>query len=408
MIGVQPTRLNKGRSYFSPRERTIEDMRSPTDAALRRAPRRRGMTLVETIVTGSVPTLVVLGALPLVYRAVLLALATGCQFNLRNVGLAIDGYHSSHQGWLPVGSRAPARDESGGGTSWWLDLLPYAGVDRSPDAPRRNLVNGDFAHGANPLVTELDGLWPMFMRCPSSTLPIANQPARHFSPENRALFGNRTPRGLAVPSYVAVAGSAPDMRRVDLARLDQPQGRNTRDGALGILSSSGAFPPNQARQLAHLTDGQGHTLLVIEQSDWGRDAQFEPPLLMDLRSGWPGGAYLGGEGRYGELGVEAEGINGSGEAVCANVTTLRWPINTRYLRAGMRGDTQARLVPRAANPALPRADAAPHRPGHNQGWFSPHAGGAHGLMADGSVRFFNDAMERDVMLRLATRDDGGR
>ncbi len=365
------------------------------------------MTLTEVVVTGAVVCLVLLISFPLVLRAIQKARGLGCSFNLRALGTAVESYQNSHAGRLPVGARYQSQPESPWGGSWWVDILPHLGQPQFGVQGWKSTIesSGDFAHAtANPNITTADGFALGSMFCPSSPLPVLNRPADHISAASRAEL-KTVPRGIAVPSYVAIAGSAPDMRLLDGAPLDAPHGRNTRDGRLGILSASGAFPPNQGRQLAHITDGQQFTILLGEQSMWGMDRQFEPPVLYDLRSSWPRGAYAGSEGNYQQLSVDAEGLDGSGDARCTGVTTLRYPPNT--LRP-TRGILAQPISPTPAHPSTPPLASIDDErgPGHNHGLNSPHVGGVNVLMADGSVRFLSDDIDLRVLLLHATRDDG--
>jgi hypothetical protein len=40
------------------------------------------------------------------------------------------------------------------------------------------------------------------------------------------------------------------------------------------------------------------------------------------------------------------------------------------------------------------------------GWSSQHPGGAHGVLADASVRFFSENLEHTVRYKLGVRNDG--
>jgi prepilin-type processing-associated H-X9-DG protein len=50
-------------------------------------------------------------------------------------------------------------------------------------------------------------------------------------------------------------------------------------------------------------------------------------------------------------------------------------------------------------------DKLPPGPGHNQGIFSAHDGGANVLFADGHVQFLNEKIDLRVLQLLSTRDD---
>lgn len=365
---------------------------------------RRGITLVDLVV------LLVLGALgmfvllPYLHQALQRIVRTGCSFNLKSLGTALQSYESSHGGSLPVGSAYQAQPPSPWGNSWWIEILPHLTGGGASERWKSTTSPGSFSgETANPNYARSGGYALGTMTCPASPLPVFNDPARHVSAANRQSTG--LSRGIAVPTYVAIAGSAPDMRPVGNTRPSGvAYGRTTRDGPRGVLSASGAFPPNRAVRIAALRDGQQHTLLLGEQSDWFSDRQYEPAVLTEARSAWPEGAYLGLEAPYGDLNPGADGVNGSGEARAFNITTLRYPLNYRWPKRGLTVEAVTPVPTRPAQAPSPAATVV--GPSHNQGLFSHHAGGVNVLFADGHVRFLSDGIELPLLLRLATRDDG--
>jgi prepilin-type processing-associated H-X9-DG protein len=373
-------------------------------------PTRRGVTMIEATVGVVVLVLIICLAIPLIFRLMGSMQKNGCTFNLRNLGQAIDSYQNRHNGQLPGGARYHNNPPSPWGTSWWVDVLPQAGTTLAWD--QHLLGSGDF-NGAvgNPNIKLVDGLAPAIMFCPASDLSLLNDPAKAVSAGNRELLGGRA-QGLAVPHYVAIAGSAPDMLGLSPEQpVSGPHGRNTKDGPLGILSASGAFPPNQTINLSSLRDGQSHVILVGEQSGYGIEDFYETPLRHELRSAWPAGAYTGAGGQYGYLNAETEGINGTGEERCFNITTVRYGINTRSVdaekpRPGIIAERVDAYPPPPKEKKPKHPVSQPPGPGHNQGIFSVHEGGANVLFADGRVEFMNDDMEVYALQMLVTRDDG--
>ena len=362
---------------------------------------RAGLTLTDLIIVMLVAIIGGIVAMPWLYQGVQRAIRTGCAFNLRTIGLAITGYSDSHGGRLPIGSGYQSQPASPWGTSWWVDILPHVGTHESFNRWQSTPNSGSFSQpAANPNLAQVDGLRPSVMTCPASPLPMFNNPRRHYSEANRTQPGEH--RGLLVPSYVAIAGSTPDRRNLPANYSGGPSGRNTRESSLGILSGSGAFPPNRLVAMPALRDGQQFTMLVSEQSDWLYDRQFEPPILYDTRSAWPEGAYTGCGAPYGELNPNAADATGSGEARCYNITSIRYPINHRLLVNGVLGEP---TTPVPARPAMPPPGETLAGPGHNAGLYSAHGGGVNVLFADGHVRFLSDDTDLDILLRLATRDD---
>jgi prepilin-type processing-associated H-X9-DG protein len=375
--------------------------------------RRAGFTLLEAIIALVVTVVVVIVAIPLIYKGTQSLKRNGCSFNLRNLGQALDSYQTAHHGTLPCGARYQMSPESPWGPSWWVEMLPYTeSVGKEFRWNHQVASSGDFAGVVpNPNLAAIDGLLPRVMRCPASPLPEFGSSSNTISESNAKALGH-APRGIAMPSYVAISGSAPDMMGVSPTQsVAAVHGRTTREGQYGILSASGAFPPNQPLKHAGLRDGVGHVIVIGEQSTWGYDDYFDPPLTFDLQSCWPGGAYKGAGGNYGNINPNAEGINGSGDERCFNITTIRYPINTILV------DTEKPKAGIIAHPTGPipeppegkqpkKAPPQPPGPGHNQGIFSAHPGGAHVLYGDGHVEFKTNEMDLPTLQMLVTRDDG--
>ena len=371
---------------------------------------RRGLTLLESTVALVVVVVVVIIALPTLVNFRERGRRLACEANLFRLGHAVSNYRTGDSANAYPSGATYHRDD--GGTSWWLAIMPFADMPDVAKQWQKNPEGGHFnGEAQNPNFPLADGLRQSIFQCPSSPLPPTNDPRFHLNGSNRRMLGDREPAGVAVPTYAAVAGGAPDARDIDLGKLtNQPHGRNTADGRYGILSGSGVMPVNDRIADAAVRDPKAKTIILVEQSAYGRNDAVDPPDLYDLRSAWPNGLLMGSTGDYHKLSPTAAGVNGDGSARVWNVTTLRYPINTLSVidRPGFVVDP---APPRAANPDEPPPPAPPYPPGgygpgHNHGNNSAHPGGAHALMADGSVRFFNESLELSLLLMFATRDDG--
>lgn len=377
-----------------------------------RSLRRRGITVIGISVTVVVFVIVAALAFPVLVRLRERGRRIECEANLRKMGAAMERYRASSSGSrYPVGGAYNAQNDSSG-TSWWLEILPYAESENRTSKWRREARHaGDFSVAdVNGNVTIADGFRDSIFYCPSSTLPLFNTPSRHMSEENRRALSGKTPEGIPVPMYAAVAGSAPDAQNYDANPVKtHPWGRNTKDGAYGILSSSGVFPPNTYIEFAAVRDAKNRTILVGEQSDYVRNKALDPPDLYDVRSSWPRGAFMGSEGNYNQIRMAASGVDGDGSRRLWNVTTVRYPLNFPDFKAqGIVTDPPA---PRPAKegdppPPLPPYPAAGYGPGHNHPFVSAHPGGVQLLMADGSAQFLNDDLDLELLLKMSTRDDG--
>jgi prepilin-type processing-associated H-X9-DG protein len=374
--------------------------------------RRSGVTLVEATVALVVVVVVVILAMPVLTKFRERARRLACTANLHQIGQAMERYRSADSSQaIPSGATYDKVTRSSG-TSWWLELMPYTDMKQIAQDWKKGANAGDFGGTTeNPNILAADGYRNSAFFCPSSPLPPMNDPTRHVSEANRRALAGRTPAGIAVPMYAALAGGAPDARNIDLSKsLKQPNGRNTRDGKYGVLSSSGSMPIGIKVSEPGVTDTKSKTIMIVEQSDYSRNDAFDPPDLYDLRSAWPKGVFMGSTGEYGPLKMSAEDLNGSGEERAWNVTTIRYGINTAkaYELAGVVTDPPAPRPPKKGEqpPPLPPYPPEGYGPGHNHGIFSAHPGGAHVTMFDGSVPFLNEAIDLAILLELSTRDDG--
>jgi prepilin-type processing-associated H-X9-DG protein len=367
---------------------------------------RRGFTMVEALVGLGVVLVLVLIAIPIIYGVMQRFRSKACESNLRKIGQAFEVYRSTYQGRFPIGSQYQQNPDSPYGKTWWLEVLRYSDMEQLHKNWNNGASSGYFnGKTGNPNIKLVDGLRPEIMFCPSSSLPHGNNPKAAISPATRKLLDHEA-QGIPVPMYVAISGSAPDMQGATLqTAFSGPHGRNTKDGKYGILSGSGVFPPNQQISDALIRDGASNTIAVAEQSGSWEDDHYDPPVPFDFRSGWPDGAFTGSGGNYQTLSPTGEGINGSGDQRALNCTSVRYGINKLGHQKGMLA-LPAGPVPKAKE-GEPPFPPAPNvlGPGHNQGIFSAHGGGAYVLYADGSVHWLSDDTSLPILQALCTRDD---
>lgn len=370
---------------------------------------RRGFTMKESIAVIVIIIVVLAIAFPSITMFRERARRLECESHLSKIGKAIDQFtsiDSAHM--LPTGSKYDTSTRSSG-TSWWVDILPYAEVQKSTHRWVPHNDSGDFslARAPNSNMKFADGYHLPLFYCASSPLPQYNDPDRHVAEINRKQIEGRAPRGIPVPMYAAVAGSAPDMLDYTATNgFDRSFGRNTNEGPWGILSASGMFPPNKRMRQSAALDQKDKTILLVEQSDYARDDTLEPASLYDVRNSWPKGAFMGATGDYGDISPAAQNLNGDGSQRCWNITSVRYPINTRDIK-GKKGifTDPAAPSPEAGETNLPPYPDEGYGPGHNNPIISSHPGGANVLMMDGNVQFLNEKMDLGILLQMSTRDD---
>jgi prepilin-type N-terminal cleavage/methylation domain-containing protein/prepilin-type processing-associated H-X9-DG protein len=219
--------------------------------------RRFGFTLIELLVVIAIIAILIALLLPAVQQAREAARRTQCKNHLKQLGLALHNYESTHRvfpmghAYRATGWTAALSSHGGKGWSCFTYLLPYmdgaplfnqlnlnlsmAGVHEAVGAPTGTVVDG----GANKRLVASVLPWA---RCPSSIAPAT------------AATGTTATAGrfedLAVTSYKASAGSF-------------------HDNASGIPTGdpsryNGLFSRDSACQLRDITDGTSNVIAIGE------------------------------------------------------------------------------------------------------------------------------------------------
>ena len=318
---------------------------------------RRAFTLIELLVVIAVIGILIAILLPAVQSTREAARQARCENNLKQIGLAIQSFESSHR-CLPVGSRA----NLGFGACWWADLLPFL-----DEAALYQQLNLQISNAGNPALAPVNGqaangvvMDPM--RCPSSTIPL-EMAVDVFQ--------------ICLPSYVGIAGTTND------AGLDEHRvSPCCSPGLDGQISAGGIFVTNRAIRLCGVTDGISKTICVGEESDFAVDTLGRQ---RNIDGGYPLGWLVGTTG----TGTPPEYKNGPNSALPApsawNITTIKYLPNTRTFE-------------------LPGVKDNPRGP--NNPLSSRHPGGVLVLLLDGSAHFITDTMDLLLLRELSTRDDG--
>jgi len=323
--------------------------------------------LIELLVVIAIIAILIALLLPAVQQAREAARRTQCKNNLKQIGLALHNYHDTFGGF-PIGANTALFGQWG--ISWWAGVLPY--IDQAP-LYNRLVFEGNhpgWAHNTGPAGAGFttsagfrngqaaNGKSISVMVCPSSPLPPL------VSAGNGGVINT--------PEYVGISGA---INNPVLGFSETRQA--TCCGCCGAVANTGVMSSGgmligggQNIQIKDCIDGTSNVIIVAEESDYGTDVannNFRVPINNNPH-GWlmgtPSALTNGGDRKF-------------------NITTVRYSPNTVDISVPGVGSNL----------------------GANNGIFSVHEGGAHVLLADGSVHFISENIDLLTLYRLSTRDD---
>lgn len=336
-------------------------------------PRRSAFTLVELLVVIAIIGILVGLLLPAVNSAREAGRRTDCANNLKQIGLALNGFHKA-QGAFPIG----AAMESGG--MWSAFILPYMDMDNlysklsfgwdgepdwamvSPEYPPPSLElpppgqdTLTLQTGRN--VAACETVIPVF-RCVSAGLPQHVLDASTYTP---AWYVARRVPGSYLGCVSGIVTNDQGLINLDgIMVAPAPPPRN-------LWDNGGTFT-QKCTTMAQITDGISNTIIVGEAvPDAGNNSDREDPGLNQGRKDhW----YIGGD--------DIDDYAGQDWSECLGSTGV--PMNLPKVPAGN-----------------------PNFGAYEIGYSSRHPGGCNFVFADGSLHFLGQSINQKVYSALGTR-----
>jgi len=346
---------------------------------------RRGFTLIELLVVIAIIAVLIALLLPAVQAAREAARRAQCTNNLKQMGLAIHNYHSTHDAFPGAyGARTVTDLTLRGSWGAWSPhalLLPYLEQQAIYNACNFMVINKDIASGAYMQYTGIGARIAGFL-CPSSPLPVGNQ--------DQPLPGVTVPR--TGNNYFANTGSTLTFSGNNVNGLFRVDG-----AALGIRDC---------------TDGTTNTIAFAEwrMGDFDSDRRISIPQDIVSRIAYPG--------------TDAEKVMPFGANMFRQWITScngaapsslsdTWKTNYSYIGSdwfhGMFGYSLGNTL-LAPNPTYINCRSCSWDGDLDcdgmYGMSSYHPGGGNVSMADGSVKFLKASTAMNVIWALGSRNQG--
>jgi prepilin-type N-terminal cleavage/methylation domain-containing protein len=335
-------------------------------------PRKRGFTLIELLVVIAIIAVLIALLLPAVQQAREAARRTQCKNNMKQMGLALFNYESSHGVFPPAridltGPPGPAIYQ----TSWTTLCLPYFDQTNVYNLYNFNLTWTDPANvpaTSTKLSVFVCPSAPSSRVTPAATVLNAGQPW----PAAGYGFSDYGSMNAVRPAFF-LSNNLPVPPMGSVTNTANPPSKSKYEW-------DGGLKKNAATRLSDLVDGSSNTLMIVE--DAARPQLYRAGLpasvagVSTVKDGWgwadiQGGYSLDGSTIDGSLTGKADCTVPSGP--CSLTTAVApYPLNRT----------------------------------NDSEMYAFHVGGGHILLCDGSVKFMSENISAQVLGALATRSGG--
>jgi len=327
--------------------------------------KRQAFTLIELLVVIAIIAILIALLVPAVQKVRAAAAKTQCENNLKQIGLALHGYHDS-KGSFPGNHRPAAAPTIR--TRWFTKILPYldqGNLFKNYDATKNWDDAVNLPVTSQPLAVAV---------CPASPNPnrLDGDPALLIvSPATSITSWTGIASTVAVTDYSGIYGLHANFLSANSITQSNP---------LGILSKT----DGENVSIADITDGTSNTIYIIESA--GKPYLFQSGVRVNANyavNGINGGGWCRPASDIWIIGSDKTGtVFGGSNVINAN-----------------NGFDHGGLYPLTnGTPALGTDGSG--------AVFSFHPGGAFALFADGSVRFIDQDIPAATFGNLVTRAGG--
>ncbi len=322
---------------------------------------RSGFTLVELLVVITIIGILIALLLPAVQSAREAARRLQCASHMKQIGVALHNYHAAHN-TFPLGAL------SEGGYPFQNPEWPYLLYYILPYVEQISRWEGMAAMQKTrirPWYSNAASMWPMELR--NSPVALFLCPSDGMGGQTKAFTSGGPPNDpngvqLFLTNYLGIFSGANDGENYLEARGD-PAFDSTQRTVFGI---------NRGARIADITDGTSNTLAVAE--------------------------YLTGKPD------DTRGYAFTNRAGCQFLYVDRTPntsapdnlLDHPNFCENFRSNYPELNLPCVPGPTSSNTAAARSR----------HPGGVHGLLSDGSVRFFGESIDRTMWRCLGWMEDG--
>jgi len=332
------------------------------------SPQRRAFTLIELLVVIAIIAILIALLVPAVQKVREAAARSQCSNNMKQIGLALLGYHDNTK-VLPPGAAADIAPwktpttaaNADWGSSWMVFILPFIDQANVNDKWQFSGQSGWQNANNNAMIR---GYIIQSYRCPATSLPLMNP----YS----AILPGASGAGIMYTTYVAISGSATDV--------------GVKTNGSNLISNQGVLFHLSKVKLTSVTDGTSNTIMVGEQSNHLRNAANGIILGGTFGGSSPIAVTCAGPDGW----IQGCQINppasGGNNDVVYNCATIRYPLNQIGMTLGAGGCSD--------------------NVGNNIPLSSMHPGGCNLLFADGTVRFCSNGTSLQVLSWAACRNDG--